>query len=289
MSTKYQLPPKYLEIVDDINKEFHNYDSMAIQEQKKYKKYGTSIFTISFIMLTMIAFASIFYDHIPAVFFILEIGFLILIFVLFSQSRKSKPHKNWIDFRLKAEKLRILKFSLLGGVSIIVDGIKINGSKLNIADIEINSSNINDVVEYLDLEWLEHQNKHHQEKLDDYEKKEKLIKTSIGIAFAGAIVVAILHLTFNGEVASRILTFLTIFLPFLGATLVGVNSQREFGAIALNSKVMIERLPKFRVELKKIKNFEELNEVTKDLVLFFDTELLRWETLVRAKAIELSL
>lgn len=285
----YKLPAKYLTVVADINEKFNNYDSKAIEEQKEYKRYGSSIFIISFIMLTMIAFASIFYNHIPAVVFIFEIAFLILILILFSKSRKNESHKNWINNRLKAEKLRILKFSLLGGVSIVLEEEEFYKSYLDAAEQEVNSLNIDDVIEYLDLEWLKDQNEHHHNKLNDYEKKERLIKSCIGIAFAGAIVVAILHLTIVGELASKILTFLTIFLPFLGATLVGINSQREFGAIALNSKVMIEKIPKFRSDLEKINNYNELNKFIKDVVIFFDTELLRWEILIRAKAIELSL
>jgi len=201
--------------------------------------------------------------------------------------RRQGWHEKWIDYRQLSEQLRHIRFLYLTGGQSSDAGerheyghggahgswvewyLEATRRELGLAPITIDNENIRRVRKaFVDLE-LEDQCGYHRSNISRMEKIEHALHRAGDYFFGATLAACVAYLSVYGltkipatcEWATDLkyeikdwVTFLTAFLPAVGAAMLGVRMQGEFASTAERSEAMAERLGELAKELHKVEH-----------------------------------
>ena len=246
---------------------------LAKYNQTRYMDMGNVIFWLAFLAVLVVAAGSIFFRNIKWAYlgaFGLELFFLVVIIAIVLYDKYVRHfHKNWIDYRFLAERIRSSFFHFICKVEINQIHIKRRQGKDNLENKWIlfvfeeiwnrlpkmarsEKEDFNMLAHYIQSAWLEDQIKYHKKKHNDCNRKYKKLELCGESIFYLALIAAFCHFVLSIHVLDNWLTLAALALPALAATLEGIRSNREYKRLAIRSKKMELSLNDLRKKFRLI-------------------------------------
>ena len=239
--------------------------SLAKRYQSTYRRVGLGVFWMAFVSVFVVGLGVIFFHSHPTVFFI-EFLFLGLISLLILWANRIRSHKNWMEHRFLAERLRSTFF--FAACHTEITPIHVNRRSIVdqtsawtlIALDEIwnlmprqtgcEEQSCRSLGEFVVKAWIDDQITYHREQVHRTSKKKSRRLESFGEAvFFTALSVALIHAiwglfsgTFHESKLARVLTLAALTLPAMGAMAEAIRTHREYKRLAIRSKRMVVEL-----------------------------------------------
>jgi hypothetical protein len=266
---------------------------LAKRNQRIYRWAGLMVYCFSAAAVAAVAVGTLVHN-LSSYAFGLELLLLLAILALVVFADRRRAHKNWIESRFLAERIRSAVFLMVSGVE--VSRIHVPpylgtpdqpDDWMNIVFDEIWSglppmsgceeARRDAISQFIRKSWVQNQIGFHEGKVEEYEKKSNWLEVGGIVTFSLALAAAATHLAlfFSGYGADvvtveKILTFLAITLPAVGAAVGGIRAHREYSRLAKRSKNMVmnlKRLDDRFSELGDSRALERLLRETEELML----------------------
>jgi hypothetical protein len=280
---------------------------LAKSSQKIYRRAGLVVYSFSTLAVAAVAIGTLNHDLSPYA-FALELTLLLAILAAILFEHRKRAHKNWIEARYVAERVRAAIFLTTCGVEtsavVLPANVGVTGRPdewmiMTFNEIIGNLPEIKDChgcsaekfVAFARHRWLEGQQEFHRFKAESARKKSETLELIGIILFVSAMLAAALHLLLPAihiEGLEIPLTFLAIVLPAAGAAAGGLKAHREYSRLAARSANMAMSLAALDELLVNVKDPKELSSVlirVQDLSLL---ELQDWLMLMSVAKLEAS-
>jgi hypothetical protein len=239
--------------------------SRAKRYQSTYRRVGLGVFWMAFVSVFVVGLGVIFFHSHPAV-FLIEFLFLGLISLLILWANRIRSHKNWMEHRFLAERLRSTFF--FAACHTELTPIHVNRRRVGnqtsawtlMALDEIwnltprqngcEEQNCQSLGEFVVKAWIDDQITYHREQVHRPSKKKSRRLESFGEAvFYTALGAALVHAiwglfsgAFHESKLARVLTLAALTLPAMGAMTEAIRSHREYKRLAIRSKRLVVEL-----------------------------------------------
>ncbi len=262
---------------------------IARNNQKTHQSVGIWVFKLAFIALCIVSMGILFFHSHWSV-FLLEFFILCYIsYLVLITDRKRKTHKNWIEYRFLAERLRSAFFLKVCGVEL--EPVYANRRVGKLKDTEYwkvmafeeiwyrilkpseckYHEDCNVLGDYILNAWIKDQIRYHDSKYKEYEKKNEQMEKWKDKVFYLAAIAALIHLAISlffheNNWIEHLLTLLTLILPGLAATIESIHSLREYERLTIHHKQMAFELREIEDSFKLLtpeKLEKLLNEIDK--------------------------
>jgi len=236
--------------------------TMAKHYQKIYRLTGLTVFWLAFMAMALVGTGTVFFNAHPVVFII---EFFILAFIaglIFYADTIKRSHKNWMQYRFLAERIRSAQFMTIGGLApTLINTTQRSGDsdgteawmEIVFEEICIRMPSPDETVKedpdlvkkYIEKAWIDDQIDFHQRAHEDNRKKSKRLERLGEVVFFCAMAAAATHVIapvyfdwFHTWFAENSLTLIALVLPTLGATIESIRSHRAYKHIARSSHQM---------------------------------------------------
>lgn len=268
--------------------------------QRSYTLASAAVYVLGFFAVFVVATQYLF--HLPHQLLAGEVVAISLILIIFHWGNGRGWHRNRVDCRYLAERLRggILVSFLSGRTSAEfqhdwADGLArdswcagefleiMKHRPLNLPPPQ--ASDLPVLKEFMTRHWLLDQMGYHQRRAKAQLRRHKTISTLGEIFFWLTFVAALLHLTphewrhaahAEGILTDHGLTWLVIVLPALGTAFAGLRSHFEFKKMAVRSELMARQLGELLEEVEKVEDFEDLAHMVNAAEELFSQEVAGW-------------
>ncbi|MEW6207446.1 MAG: hypothetical protein AB1631_03710 [Acidobacteriota bacterium] len=259
--------------------------ALAKRNQKLYRRAGTVVYTCSAISVASVALATQI-ESLSLAAFSVEFFLLAAILIIIWAANRRRTHKNWIESRYLAERVRSATFLAVCGAecsTIYVPPYMGAGDRSDdwvaMAFNEIwggvrlsatSQESCPHYVAFIRRRWIRDQIKYHRAKWKRAERISHILERTGHAVFALALVAALLHILlglqhrWHLEGLEKTLTFLAIALPALGASLGGIRAHREYSRLAKRSRNMTANLKRLNTRLATVRDFEELRYLLRE-------------------------
>ncbi|MBN1227696.1 MAG: hypothetical protein JXA79_11945 [Deltaproteobacteria bacterium] len=248
--------------------------SMAKYYQKIYRRVGLLVFWLAFSAVALVGTGTVLLQKRPICFlsiFFIEFVFLIVILKAIRFADKKRSHKNWMEYRFLAERIRSAFFLYLGGVEI--SSVYINhrakegegdvSGWMSIVFDEIWSSlpkssapcgnDLKVLKAYISKAWIDDQISFHEKTCRKNRKKSKGFEIGGSTIFYCALLASFLHIMFSLifhywlrglhiPFLESFLTLCALVLPALAATFEAIRGHREYKRLSIRSRKMVHKL-----------------------------------------------
>jgi hypothetical protein len=296
------------EMMDWILPDFVRADMLALHYQKRHEFVSTLMYVLPVIAVLAVTTQALFASEHPWI-VLFEIGALTGLLFLFLASRRTRLHGQWISYRFLAERLRSSYYLAVIASSdqrrdrsevVYLDDPSDEWIRLMLAEVNsrrppvtMTPSYVKQARDYLAENWIRGQAAYHRSASARNERRERRFQWTIGILFALALGVAIVHTALKGEHAgdrpwwSSALIQLSIVVPVLGAALHGIGTQREFKRHAQRYERMAKLLDNLCERLCEANDAETLKHVASDVERLIRDENSDWFGVMRFHDVEL--
>ena len=236
--------------------------SLAEYYQKIYRRVGLLIFWLAFTAVSIVGIGVIFL-HSPVYIFIIEFFILACISILiFYANRVKDSHRNWMEYRFLAERLRSAFFMYICGIELSPAFVNRRAGEsagtdawMSLAFEEIwnrlprqslrGEEKIPLLKDYIVKAWIDDQIEYHEKNYEKNWRKGKLFENTGETIFYFAIAVAFLHFAtpqlipqLHSWLLENYLVLAALLLPALAATVEAIRSHRGYKRLALRSRKM---------------------------------------------------
>ncbi|HEX7294560.1 MAG TPA: hypothetical protein VF251_02330 [Pyrinomonadaceae bacterium] len=280
-------------------------EQIAESNQKLYRFAGLLVYSFSAAAVGAVAIGTL--AHELSVFaFGLELLLLIIILLTIWFANRKRAHKNWIQARYVAERIRTSVVLTACGVDTSVIALPANVGVTGkpeqwmvMAFNEItrrlpplspcHGESVERYIAFVRHHWLANQIEFHTQKAQKAKRMSHWLEQAGIIVFAAALVAAALHLTLSllhAQLLEHPLTFAAIFLPAAGAALGGIRTHREYSRLAIRSSNMAESLKALDQEIAAVSTPSEVAAVLVKVEELTLLELQDWLILMSQAKIE---
>lgn len=240
-------------------------DLSARHHHRAYSRASTMVFALGAAAVVIVAAQSLF--HLPHWIIAGEVLCIVAILFAFHWGNHRRWHRNWVDCRYFAERLRCgLQVAFLCGKTVVSaapawSDRMVEGSWCNPEYRAVMGSRprpdpsppagLPVLRDFLVTHWLAAQAAYHRSVSVSKLHRHNTVSRIGEACFWMTLVAALLHLTPHGWrqawhadrlLTDRLLTFAVIALPAVGTALAGVRGHFEFKKIALRSRMIAEQL-----------------------------------------------
>lgn len=259
--------------------------ALAKGNQKLYRRAGTFVYTFSAISVAAVALATQIHSISLAAFSV-EFFLLAAILVIIWVANRRRTHKNWIESRYLAERVRSASFLAVCGAqcsTIYVpphlgardqsdDWVAMTFNEIwrGVSVSEPSAESCQSYVAFIRRRWIRDQIKYHRGKWKRAERISHFLERAGHWVFALAMTAALLHILlalqhrWHAEGLEKTLTFLAIALPAVGASIGGIRAHREYSRLAKRSRNMTANLKRLNRRLMTVRDFEELHYLLRE-------------------------
>lgn len=256
-------------------------DLSARHHHRAYSRASTAVFTLSALAVVIVAAQHLF--HLPHWLVTGEILCIGMILLVFHWGNRSRWHRNWVDCRYFAERVRCgLHVAFLYGKSAVpepsqlancfVDGAWCNPEFEELMHrrphpVALSEAHLGVLRHFMVEHWLRGQKSHHEGVATSKMRKHKIVSRLGESCFWLTLVAALLHLTphawrSTGHVehllTNNLLTFVVIALPAMGTALAGVRGHFDFKKISTRSGMIARQLEVLIRDANQATNLDEL-------------------------------
>ena len=278
---------------------------IAKSNQKTYRQAGLLVYTFSTLAVAAVA-VGILFPGISVWAFAVELLLLLTILVTIIRANRKRAHKNWIEARYIAERIRATIFLTMCGVQTSQRVLPTSAGVTSKPDESMidafnelatqvpsfrpcHGQPTEQFLSFVRRAWLRPQIAFHDRVATDAEQKNVWLER-IGIAvFSAAIVAAGMHLLLlrlHVVWLEHLLTFGAIVLPALGAAIGGVRTHREYSRLAVRSRNMALSLKALDDRLAKVTTPHELAALLTEVEELTLVELQDWLMLMSVAKLE---
>jgi hypothetical protein len=270
---------------------------LAKRNQKLYRRAGSFVYIFSAISVASVALATQI-ESLSLAAFSVEFFLLATILVIIWMANRKRTHKNWIENRYLAERVRSATFlAVCGGecstiyVPPYVGATDQSDDWVALAFNEIwrgvsarapDDEKCRDYVAFIRRRWIRDQIKYHRSKWKRAERVSHLLERAGHWVFALAMIAALIHILlglqhrWHAQTLEKTLTFLAIALPAAGASIGGIRAHREYSRLAKRSRNMTTNLKRLNRRLTSVRDFDELNYLLREVEEFMMEEAQDW-------------
>lgn len=282
---------------------------IAKLNQKLYRHAGFIVHAFSPAAVIVLVLG-LFFHNFSFTSFLIEFVLLASILFLVSFSHRKRAHKNWIESRFLAERIRTAIFFAISGVE--VSPIKVPpylGVAHRCNDWMVKAFNeiwnqlpemkgcsmekCQQLIDYTRKVWIQDQIKFHEQTYKRLEKLNHRFEIA-GIAiFFLAMVAALIHIILSFcdpelhlEGLEHTLTILALTLPAIGAGIGGIRTQREYSRIEKRSKNMANALTDLNRRMSLVTDFKSFEKLLREAEELMLRETQDWLMLMRFTDVE---
>lgn len=259
--------------------------ALAKGNQKLYRRAGTFVYTFSAISVAAVALATQIHSISLAAFSV-EFFLLATILVIIWTANRRRTHKNWIESRYLAERVRSANFLAVCGAECSTlyvppymgagdqsdDWVAMTFNEIwrGVSASEPSRELCRSYVAFIRRRWIRDQIKYHRAKWKRAERISHFLERAGHWVFALAMIAALLHIVlglqhhWHAEALEKTLTFLAIALPAVGASIGGIRAHREYSRLAKRSRNMTANLKRLNRRLMTVSDFEELRYLLRE-------------------------
>jgi hypothetical protein len=301
----HQLPEKTKELVrDKLLPSYVRASNIAKYNQKIYLYVGSLAYILSTIAIASVVLG-ILVHRLSRPAFILESILLAIIFFSVFFANKRRTHKNWIENRFLAERIRSAIFLVCCDVEVSPIEVPPYMRPAHQAAewmVKVFSEIWDNLPpmrgcqgeycrqcnEFIRKYWIKDQIEYHQKKSVKTKSLSVILEKGGMLMFGITIAAALTHLIFfsvDHEYQSRVLenalTFLVIVFPAVGAAIEGIRSHREYSRIEKRSKNMGDILADMDERFSHISTPEGLESLLREAEELMVSETQDWLMLMR--------
>lgn len=280
---------------------------IAKHNQRLYYRAGVSVYLFSAFAVAAVALGVVIHG-LSFYAFSIELLLLLTILGMVSFSHKRKAHKNWVECRFLAERIRSAIYFAACGVEVSPIQVppymgiahspddwmvrvfheiwnrtpRMKGCEGQFCEILIN---------FIRKLWIEDQIKYHEEKSLKSEKINNRLEKGGIIIFGFAVAFASLHIVGYGILtgwAWDASALAAISLPAFGAAIGGIRTHREFSRLAKRSHNMAAVLREMDSRFSGINKPEVLEALLREVEELMLRETQDWLMLMRLAKLEAS-
>ncbi|GEM_PF-2116434 len=259
--------------------------ALAKRNQKLYRRAGVFVYIFSAVSVAAVALATQIHSLSLAA-FSMEFFLLATILVIIWLANRRRTHKNWIENRYLAERVRSATFlavcgaecstiyvpPFMGAADQSDDWVAMTFNEIwrGVRVSAPGRESCRDYVAFIRRRWIRDQIKYHRMKWKRAERISHLLERTGHAIFATAIVAALVHILlglqhrWHAEGLEKALTFLAIALPAVGASIGGIRAHREYSRLAKRSRNMTANLKRLNLRLTSVSDFEELHYLLRE-------------------------
>lgn len=278
---------------------------IAKSNQATYRHAGLLVYSLSALAVGAVAIGALVHELSLGAFAVELVLLLAILFTIVRANHK-RAHKNWIQSRYVAERVRSAIVLTTCGVetSVItlppnvgVTGkpdqwmvMAFNEITLRLPRMDVcHGFPVETFVAFVRGRWLQKQIAFHSEKAVKARQVNHWLER-VGIAlFVAAVIAAGLHLLlalFHIEWAEHPLTFAAIFLPAAGASIGGIRTHREYSRLSIRSSNMAASLKALDDRMTTVATPKELDYVLRQVEELTLMELQDWLMLMSVVKLE---
>jgi SMODS and SLOG-associating 2TM effector domain 1 len=278
---------------------------LAKSNQKTYRHAGVLVYSFSALAVGAVAIGTLVHALAFGAFAV-ELVLLLAILSTILHANHKRAHKNWIQARYVAERIRAAIVLTTCGVETSVIALPANvgvtGKPEQWMVMAFNEITrrlpsmsachglaVQTFVAFVRNHWLEQQIAFHSQKADKAKKMNHWLEWIGIILFSAAVLAAGLHLLLaflHIEWAEHPLTFAAIFLPAAGASIGGIRTHREYSRLAIRSSNMAASLKVLNNRLSAVSTPKELESVLVQVEELTLLELQDWLMLMSVVKLE---
>ncbi|MDQ2977342.1 MAG: SLATT domain-containing protein, partial [Acidobacteriota bacterium] len=279
--------------------------NLAKGNQKLYRRAGLLVYSFSALAVAAVAIGTLVHSLSPWA-FALELLLLLSILTIVFYANRRRTHKQWIESRFLAERIRAAIFLAVCGVEASQISAPPYMGSADQPD-EWMVMTFNEIWDRLPARngcagefctvfesfaresWIQDQIEFHEKKARDSERMSRLLERGGIVAFGLALMAAALHLilfALHIEWLGRTLILAAISLPAVGAAIGGIRTHREYSRLAKRSNNMainLRRLDERFSSASDPQTLESLLQETERLMLL---ETQDWLMLMRFAKLE---
>jgi hypothetical protein len=280
---------------------------VAKSNQRLYRFAGLLVYSFSALAVAAVAIGTLVRGESVSVWaFGAELLLLITILSTIVYTNRKRAHKNWIQARYVAERIRTGVVLTACGVETSVIALPANVGVTGkpeqwmiMAFNEItrrlprlnacHGGGVEKYVAFVRRFWLAAQIRFHTDKAAQAKRMSHRLERAGFICFSAALAAAALHLTLSLlhiESLEHPLTFAAIFLPAAGAAIGGIRTHREYSRLAIRSENMAESLRALDRRIATVATPKDLAAVLVQIEELTLLELQDWLTLMSVSKLE---
>lgn len=278
---------------------------IAKVNQKTYRRAGLLVYSFSALAVGAVAIGTL--VHSLSIWaFAFELVLLLTILATILRANHKRAHKNWIEARYVAERVRAAIYLTTCGVktssvtlpaNVGVTGKPDEWMIMVFNEITSRLPNLEDChgqpsvrfVSFARRQWVGEQIDFHLQNAASAKRMHYWLER-VGIAlFSAAVAAAALHLVlfaFHVQALEHPLTFAAIFLPAAGAAIGGIRAHREYSRLATRSSNMALSLKALDDVLAKVAQPKDLSSVLIRVEKLSLLELQDWLMLMSVAKLE---
>lgn len=284
---------------------FARVDLLAQRYQSRYANTGTAVYGLAAGAVATVVLQNLFFPQVSAVLW-LEVVLMAGILGLLLTSRRGDWHRKYIDYRFLAERLRTALYLSVAGALRLTRSAE-NGSTREDSDWVTRAvGSILAAIHQPDLPgapmvllkplllqaWILDQADWFERKGERHHRSHERLARAGELVFATTLIAAAMHATGWAETIGdhspfpRILTFLALGLPAVGAALAGLRMHREYLRTAERYLEMTRALRAIAQKVEQALNPEQLIRLLQEADAILREENQDWRVVIRFRELE---
>jgi len=276
---------------------------VALRNQLYHKWSGFFVYAFSAIAVASVASGVIFGLHGA---YAGEFVFLALILIAVLISERRGAHRNWIETRFLAERIRSSMYLAAAGVEVspiylppFMGAAHRQDDWMVMAFHDIwertppmhgcSGEQCSSIADFICETWLDEQIEYHARKSHQSHRMSHLLEVTGYVLFGAALIMAGIHMTLpeeKGELHEQALVFAALWLPALAAALEGIRKHNEYSRLATLSENMEEGLKELRQRYGEIRSNESLDSLLRETDELMLRETQGWLMMMRFVKLE---
>ena len=302
---KSSFSSEYLQaICNKILPHYIHADILAGRFQNLYYKAGSLVYALAAAAISVAAFQALFLFNWPKI-VIIEIVFIVAVFIIFWLGSRQRWHSKWIDYRFLAERFRSAIFMAVANVNVtalrpprhlslsyssqvwMVSAFSSIWSQLPRLHGP-GSSGFKGMKKFLLVAWIDDQIRYHNDKSKRHQRRYRRMSLAGNILFGFTFIAALLHILQVGhDLFHRLFAFMAVAFPAIAMAFSAIRTHREYLRNAKRSTEMVRHLEEIKEQMKTAQNLESFLTLVCEVEETMLHENEDWRVVVRFHELEL--
>jgi hypothetical protein len=284
-------------------------ERLAAHYQRLYSWAGAALYAFAALAVCSAAAQAVW--HLSPQYGVSEVVLMLGLVIVQRLAQRFCLIDRWVGYRSLAETLRAAQFVLIAGADQIGAGAGSARTTTREAwyqrafseswterrsmpfddDAASETHEIDDLRHFLIEGWIEDQIEYHRRAAERFGRRHRLFSHALLVLFALTTAVAVIDASdvLDGAVDGRILRFLAIGMPAIGAALIGVRDQRQSRSHAERSERTVLRLRRLRRDAMSRRDLGGVQAIAVQAQTIMEQEALDWSGVVELQDLELVL
>lgn len=290
-------------ICEQMLPHYNRMDILAMRYQNLYFKAGSLIYTLAAAAVAVAAFQALFLSNWPRI-ILIEVAFIVAVFIIFWLGNRQKWHSKWIDYRFLAERFRSALFMASANINVttmhpprhlslsysshdwMVDAFSSFWNLLPQLQVS-DSSDFVGLRKFLLTAWIDDQIRYYKSTSQRHWRRHRRMSLAGNTLFSCTFIAAVLHVLHVGpDIFHRLLVFMAIIFPAIGGALGAIRIQREYLRSAKRSTEMVRHLEETKEKMKEAQNLESVLPLVREAEETLLHENEDWRVVVRVHELE---